>query len=109
MFKYFIATIVLLVGVGFLITAGVIKQQVGVGRSRIAQAEQNVDTVKRLSNLSEYTAPAGDIISSYAEGEIRAGRSKADHYQSMSNWFLTLGIILTALSALAFLYFWKKS
>lgn len=107
--KYFIATVALLIGIGFVITAGVIKHRVGEGRAQIAQAEQGVDAVRRLSNLSEYTAPAGDVLTSQAERKIQAGRDKADSYHSLSNWFMAIGVILIVFSVMGFLFFWRKS
>nr|MCH9704056.1 hypothetical protein [Chlamydiota bacterium] len=83
--------------------------QVDDGRGQIEQAREGVSTIRRLSSLSEYSAPAGEIVANQADRRIDAGEMEANHYQTMSNWFMTLGIIATLCGAFALIYFWKKS
>ena len=91
-----------------MITAGVIKHKVNEGRGQIAEARQGVDAVKRLSNLSEYTAPAGQLLTEHAEKKIHAGERQADSYAVMGSWFMAIGVFLIVIAAIGFLIFWRN-
>ncbi len=106
--KYVIAILALLIGIGFIITAGVMKAHIGEGREKIAQSRGNVDAMKRLSNVNKYTATAGEIVGDQAERHIRKGETKADRYERVSNWFMTIGILLVAFSVLAFIILFRS-
>ncbi|MCP5469332.1 MAG: hypothetical protein H7A36_02370 [Chlamydiales bacterium] len=103
------AAIVLLCGVGLIIWGGVIKGQVSSGRARIAQVQRGVDTASEVLSVMPETAPVGSAVSSYADGQLNEKRQEASGYATLANWMLTVGIVVSALSALYILFlFFKK-
>lgn len=84
----------IVLGIAVYCLSNYIAAEVSQGRQQIANAQQSVDQVQGLSQLSPISKEIGGIATGSAQQQINQGTQKANEYQILSNWLHIGGIIL---------------
>ena len=101
------AIVVLVVGVGMLVTSHYIRGEVAQGKKEISSAQRKVDAGKSIFSLSPATKEAGKGITGAAQKKINAGKKDAAHYENVASGLKVVGVIVVLLG-LAGLFFFRR-
>lgn len=100
--------IIFLLGLGFVGLAIYIKQEVELGKIKIANAEEKIDQGNRLFSLHPISKEIGKGVSRAAQRKIDAGKDQVVEYEKIANWSQIGGIVLLCIGASLVLFTRKK-
>jgi ABC-type multidrug transport system permease subunit len=95
MIKKILGIILLLIGLAMFFMSNYIAEQVLEGRQKIAKAQGNVDTGKKLFSLSPYTKGAGNLATSPVQKKIDAGKQEVSAYDQLAGRLYIGGIVVS--------------
>lgn len=88
-----IGIILVIVGIGCIVTSEYIKSEVEKGLIEIATGQQKVDSANRLFSLNPVTKQIGGGMTRSGQRRIDDGKIEAARYQRMAGQFMIWGII----------------
>jgi len=91
-FKRILGILLIIAGIVAICVSSYIKNEVEVGKGKLARGEQQVAQGKALFNLTPETAPVGDALTAGAERQIAQGHRDVAKYEKMAQQLLYAGI-----------------
>ncbi len=95
MIKKILGSILLLIGLAMFFMSNYIAEQVLEGRQKIAKAQGQVDTGKKIFSLSPYTKGAGNLATSPIQKKIDAGKQEVSAYDELAHQLYIGGIVVS--------------
>lgn len=100
-----ITSIVLLIlGIAMFIFGSYISGQVAQGEKKIANAQQNVNQVRKLTKASPYTKGLGKVATQPVQQKINEGKQTASQYKKVATWLHIGGSVLFILGVVLLIF-----
>ena len=106
--KQIFGAIIFVGGIVLLFVAHYINTQIEEGNLQISSAQQKVDTSKKLFNMSPYSKPVGEGLTSGAQSKINAGKGTIEYYTIVAQRCQIGGIIALVVGAGMMFFFRNK-
>ncbi|NBO23913.1 MAG: hypothetical protein EBU93_01540 [Chlamydiae bacterium] len=106
--KHILVIFFLLAGASSLGISNYIQHQVQQGQEQINSAEQNLDTLGKISSISPWSKSIDEKINQGANKKIDAGKSEIEKYTTISSLLKISGFVFFGIAALLFVKRFKK-
>ncbi|MCH9633891.1 MAG: hypothetical protein S4CHLAM7_06250 [Chlamydiae bacterium] len=101
--------LLLILGILFIVFAGIITKQVNEGSQKIKKTQKSVNAARGISRINPFARKVVDCATRPVQQKINQGEIRVSKFKTLSVIFLVVGILFTVLgSLLIFLGFKKK-
>ena len=97
--KQIFGAIIFIGGIILLFVSHYITTQIEEGNLKISSAQQKVDTGKKLFNVSPYSKPVGEGLTSGVQSKINEGKNTIEYYTVVAQRCQIGGIIALVVGA----------